>query len=73
MKAAIHTTGKPREEKDSEFRMKYFSRDLPGVTRIVETRIYRITKGSSGRFRDYCLVGLAILEQQSGTTEGVPL
>ncbi|ABW67049.1 hypothetical protein [Desulfosudis oleivorans] len=55
-----------------EFRMKYFPRDLLGATRIVKTRICHITKGSSGRFRDYCLVGLAILEQESGTTEGAP-
>ncbi|MFZ5562455.1 MAG: PilZ domain-containing protein [Thermodesulfobacteriota bacterium] len=46
-----------------EFRMKYFPRDLLGATRIVKTRICHITEGRTGRFRDYCLVGLAILEQ----------
>lgn len=46
-----------------EVRMKYFPRDLLGATRIVKTRICHITEGKSGRFRDYCLVGLAILEQ----------
>ena len=56
----------------SEFQMKYFPRDLLGATRIVKTRICHITEGGTSRFRDYCMVGLAILEQESGTAEGVP-
>lgn len=56
----------------SEFRMKYFPRDLLGATRIVKTRICHITEKGPGRFRAYCMVGLAILEQESGTAEGAP-